>query len=123
MDELSDFLRACLDDDERVITRNLGDSGLGDDGSFPDYRTYTDADTEAADDYLSRFPPSRMMAEVEARRRILDDHEPLTNGACDRCSRGMYSNDHQLWPCTTVRLLAQPYADRPGWREEWACPA
>jgi hypothetical protein len=23
------------------------------------------------------------------------------------------------YPCPTVRLLAQPYADRPGYRDEW----
>ena len=64
-------------------------------------------------------PITTLLAEVEAKRRILDDHELLANGMCDRCSNGMYSSEQQIWPCTTVRLLALPYAARDGYREEW----
>lgn len=61
--------------------------------------------------------PARMHAEVEAKRRILAEHRIEDTGAdvmpraCRRC--GSFGN------CLTVRLLALPYADRPGYREEW----
>jgi hypothetical protein len=60
----------------------------------------------------------RMLAEVAAKRAILDLHEPYESErvggqSCWACNR-------DGWPCETVRLLAQPFAGRPGWREEWA---
>jgi hypothetical protein len=71
---------------------------------------------------------------VGAKRRILDEHKPrgLTCRVC--CGEGYIEEyyDHeteQEWteeirhdlsaPCPTLRLLALPYADRPGYRDEW----
>jgi hypothetical protein len=35
------------------------------------------------------------------------------------CSDDARSEWGADWPCLTLRLLALPYADRPGYREEW----
>jgi hypothetical protein len=62
-------------------------------------------------------------AEVEAKRRILDEHDSY-GGYGERCQTCRDPNDDLAagapLPCPTVRLLALPYAGRPGWREEWA---
>jgi hypothetical protein len=98
-----------LGEDEEVARGLLGATRVI--GKSPNFYS---AGGPAAESYWDHFMPVRVLAEVErgrrdiaAKRRILDDHEPLVNRACDRCSNGMYSDSHQIWPCTTVRLLAE----------------
>lgn len=71
-------------------------------------------------DHIARHDPARVLAEVAAKRRVLDDlttrrlddTEPDGGwAAADAETDGMASS--------VVRLLAQPYADRPGYRTEW----
>ncbi|WP_329013175.1 DUF6221 family protein [Micromonospora rifamycinica] len=132
MDDLVTWLRAQLDDDERVARavpdgswtlrtdkdfpvpdvaypdhtlwlgdRLAGEVGFGDGEIRP---------SEAA--HMVLHDPARVLAEVDAKRRILDEHDPYGTGH-DPCRRnpGRY--------CLTARLLALPYADRPGYRDEW----
>ncbi len=55
--------------------------------------------------HIARHNPARVLAEIDAKRRILNE----TWGG----------RDHQdLW-VHHVRLLALPYAGHPEWREEW----
>lgn len=69
-------LRAQLDEDERVAQRGMA-ALSADDGNplWPDYQTYDDANTNGAYDYLRRFQPRRMLAEIEAKRKILDAYQ------------------------------------------------
>jgi hypothetical protein len=59
-------------------------------------------------EHIARHDPERVLLEVEAKRRILaafqkaDDAGPLV-----------------AIPVSVILLLALPYADRPGYREEW----
>lgn len=88
---------------------------------------------EACDDgweaFSDRYPADRMLAECDAKRRIVEIHESedvdgrLTDGeditvpCCVVCrdSNGMREEE----PCPTLRLLALPYSGRPGYRPEW----
>jgi len=107
-DDLITWLRAQLDEDERIVRLNLGDKGLGDNGSFPDYQTYSGDDINAASDFLFNFRPPRMLAEVQAKRQILDEYESPDN-------HGGYADAMGF----VVTLLALPFADRPGYQDEW----
>jgi hypothetical protein len=89
MDELITWLRAQLDEDEANLRAGLAE--------------YAETNREAE----FRF----RLAEVDAKRRILDEHAER-GGTCTACS-------WQGAPCHTVRLLALPYADRPGYQEGW----
>ncbi|WBB73251.1 DUF6221 family protein [Micromonospora sp. WMMD1128] len=109
-DDLVTWLRAQLDDDERAARAWLP---LG---------NPTAADRE----HIARHDPARVLAEVDAKRRIIDEHEPypqpqrMATGeilACSTC--GSVDDSPVEWPCPTVRLLALPYADRAGYRDEW----
>jgi hypothetical protein len=142
MDELIAFLTACLDEDERVARE--ADSGRWlpeDKGITFEYRAddfhggeaqaRLVADTRANQWHIASWDPARVLAEVEAKRRILDLHAPINgydpNGpVCSTCGETGNPGDEMLvvrWPCPTVRLLAQPCAARPGWREEWQVSA
>lgn len=65
------------------------------------------------------------LAECDAKRRIVDLHTPEGRYRdCPTCTERdyrayRYDDDEQLWWCDTLKVLALPYADRPGYREEW----
>ncbi|MFI7340871.1 DUF6221 family protein [Streptomyces sp. NPDC050085] len=57
--------------------------------------------------------PARVLREIGAKRQLVEGHEPdeRVPPRCTGCFDGC--------PCRHLRLLAAPYADRPGYREEW----
>jgi hypothetical protein len=113
---LVEFLRARLDEDEATV------AGLSDDERVPVLY--------ASDDGLL-VAPSRMLAEVEAKRRIIELHPPrpwhINAGGfvdipkwhpiCGMCGdREWYAVPA---PCPTLLALVQPYADHPAFNPEW----
>ncbi len=72
------------------------------------------------------------MADVEAKRRLIDEHsttftsiwwpeaEACEVECCKTCSGDEHDPDEAVeHPCPTLRLLALPFADHPDYREEW----
>lgn len=105
MDELVTWLRAQLDDDERVARQVMAEP-VG---------FYIEAETDATNimtvgAYIHRWTPKRVLAEVDAKRRVIET-----------CAFWLYEDDRGIDPCasSTLRLLALPYADRPGYLDEW----
>jgi hypothetical protein len=134
--ELVEFLRARLDDDEAKA--QAGATALGSPPSWPDYQTYDSPELDVALEYLDHWGPSRALAEIEAKRRIVDEHFGLLHPqgnpdrACRQCSDRRADDDplshggnDDRWlrlepaPCLTVRLLALPYAGHEAYQEEW----
>jgi hypothetical protein len=75
--------------------------------------------------FIAAWDPARVLREIDAKRRIMECHEPWTasNGdtICGRCGREhIDGRPGAHFPCQTLRLLAAPYSDRPGFREEWS---
>jgi hypothetical protein len=119
MDNLIVWLRQQLDDDERISR-----------GARPGYFTF---------DVLSQFSglgdmahvinhnPARELAEVDAKRQILDEvlrYEAKIDGewGCLHSAEQIGAGQcMEIRPSgvVAIRLLALPYAGRPGWREEW----
>jgi hypothetical protein len=60
-----------------------------------------------------------VLAEVEAQRRILDEYEDYASGDADDHEHAQFAADAALVLRNVIKLLAQPYAGRPGFREEW----
>lgn len=82
--------------------------------------------------HIARHHPARVLADVEAKRRILAPHKPQPLSKYDRqvwrfkfeCASESWTcygdgADHVEWPCETVKLLALPDAGHPDYREEW----
>ncbi len=74
--------------------------------------------------------PDRILAECEAKRRIVSLHEaagtyPVGDGDgprqayCATCGSGEPYEYPTPWPCDTLRLLALPNVDHPDYLEEW----
>jgi hypothetical protein len=84
-------------------------------------RSYANSIVEmdsAAAGHIIRHDPARVLAEVAAKRRILDEYERAFERRRahpdDMASAGALLALHGA-----VKLLALPFADRPGFREEW----
>jgi hypothetical protein len=128
--DLVAFVRACLDEDERVAR-----------AARPGYFTPAVLSLFSAvgdAQHVTRHDPARVLAEVAAKRALLELHDG--EHYCPELKTGVYphdwpsaapwgsageawrhaSSEHFEGPCPTLRLLAQPYTGRPGWREEWA---
>lgn len=61
-------------------------------------------------EHIARWDPARVLAEVETKRALLEETIRPYLGAETTAARVAV---------VALRLLAQPYAGRPGWREEW----
>lgn len=130
------FLEARLAEDQALIERNTDGRGL-DDG-FPDYRTYDDTDTRAADDYINRFGPARALAEVAAKRRVLERHHPAAQPnyrfggtgpiiyTCEGCGYDTnWCGEHEprtgdINDCPELRDIAAIYADHEDYAPKWS---
>jgi hypothetical protein len=74
--------------------------------------------------------PARVLAEVDAKRRLVKLHEPVvlrggagaqyfeTTTVCRSCEPPRQFPEN-AFPCPTLRVLALPYAEHPDFREEW----
>ncbi|MFR0354157.1 DUF6221 family protein [Streptomyces sediminimaris] len=115
IDDLATFLRACVDE-----------AGL------PDWhdrscQTLSPAPPGVPFETLSCNcgVPTRAEAHLNAVRQLLDEHHDTNDGDCAACVDGQWGypthggSTPQRFPCRTLRLVAAPYAGRPGYREEW----
>lgn len=78
-----------------------------------------DTNDRDLDQHIIRWDPARVLAEVESKRRIINEHLPADFGHefCRICSP--LGERFASFPCDTLRLLALPYAGMPGWNEAW----
>lgn len=118
-DDLVAFLKAILDEDEQAA-RDCPPT----DGWWATAGAESAPGAGMAQLFVEQFDPARVLAEVQAKRRIIDLHKPreysrpylqLPNCIC--CS---YCAWQPEWPCVTMRLLALPYAGHDSYRPEWA---
>ncbi|MGP4085473.1 DUF6221 family protein [Streptomyces sp. KR55] len=151
--DLVAFVRARLDEDERIAhaaswadeanawhaepspfgARDNGQRWFIEDAMDDGVVTHVDpaaSDDEGVARHIARHDPARVLAEIDAKRRILAEHQPDRFGDCTTCAGPEDFDDdadgHRTWsrsakpfPCPTLRLLALPYADHPDYREEW----
>ncbi|MFD3535223.1 DUF6221 family protein [Streptomyces sp. NPDC058664] len=155
MDDLIAFLRARLDDDEqtalswpedsrrwqtvggRRLSYRNGSSqtvtaiDISNASSLWNEQIYVKYDLDGAAEHIARQDPARVLAEVDAKRRMVALHEPVTlhagGGAahfdttrvCRSCEPPKQFPE-TAYPCATLRLMALPYADRhPDYRDAW----
>ncbi|MFD8970518.1 DUF6221 family protein [Streptomyces sp. NPDC059568] len=99
--------------------------------------TPENADADGVGRHVARHDPARVLAEVEGKRRIVDIYANALEervalrarmrevirsdsdefGRLHRQESELIETAERMAP--VVRLLALPYADRPGYREEW----
>lgn len=65
--------------------------------------------------HVARHDPARVLRELEAKRALLEEHRVRDDGRCRTCREAACPRS----PCTTLRLLAVPYAGHPGYDDSW----
>lgn len=105
--DLVSFLRARLDEDERVATV-LGDD-MRQSWAIPE-------DESVAVIHMHRHAPARVLAEVDAKRRILDEYEQATG---QYATHSQVSAGEEIGLRFAVKALALPYAEHPSYDEAW----
>ncbi len=108
MDDLATWLRAQLDDDERKVAAMEREERRVQ--TAPIFQSHPPNWLAGVDIFVSS---ARWRAEIDAKRRMLDYLVALDGKALD----GDWWNLDTEEP---IKLLALPYTDRPGWREERA---
>lgn len=106
MDDLIAFLWARLDEDETAIR------------TWAACCVHIDACDETGG-YLERFDTRRMLAEVEAKREILDEYRLWAEDDSRDYDQSQTAADRTAALEVVVKLLAQPYAEHPDCRPEW----
>jgi hypothetical protein len=128
VEDLVRWLSAQLDEDERVARGCSGMAWQEHPKNWVSAASLSRVALVVHDgdrSHVVRHDPARVLRETDAKRRLLELHaleyrdrpERVLGEAddpfCAECSG-------EAFPCETLRLLALPYADRPGYREEWA---
>lgn len=114
VEDLAAWLTQIWDEEERIADEADGDDYYLDDGA-------------ATGRYLERFTPASVLARIAADRKILawcTERDRIYVGtlASDPSDPVNYVPGSLAHPTDSVvlRLLAQAYRDRPGFRGEWA---
>lgn len=83
--------------------------------------------------HIKEWDPSRVLREIDAKRKLLILHRPVRRAdftesdgspagpmvVCHECDANTTDADWPDTPCWTLRFLAAPYDDRPGYKEDW----
>lgn len=141
MDDLVRWLGEQYDEDERIARRLLNDTRPGraerwefcDDGAIRDtgerrsLRVKFTWSPEA--EHIVRHDPARVLREIDAKRQLIARGGPFCTSDCDEPGNEPMDPDtnwttpleHHL-DCAAyeaAKLIALPYADRPGYKEKW----
>jgi len=138
---LAEFLLARIGEDEKLAQAAGGESWHVNSESYPESistgdPTWRDVvaggrwggearifDTDEDALHIARWSPARALAECDAKRRIIDLHQPTTHPVlppeCEWCGPDTALDLDEQWPCLHLKLFALPYADHPDYREEW----
>lgn len=120
---LTEFLLARIAEDEAAANAALAayDSPGGINAEWWTKDELAARDLDAEDiEHITRRSPDRVLADCEARRRIIERHRPEEFADapgeffCSRCQRTA-----EVWPCPDLLDLALPYADHPDYQEAW----
>lgn len=114
------WLHGCLDLDERAATAAAGNSIFDGTGIVTSHDRSVILGSHIAT-FIAEFDPARVLKEVQVKRRMIELHEHPhecstfdRNGEVDNCT---WCNEPE--DCSTLRLLAEPYSDRPGYLDSW----
>lgn len=118
MDDLIAFLRARLDEDaDLALAASPGpwhpdeehdEVHAVDDIVVAEGFALSGRQLRATVDHIARHDPARVLAEVEAKRKILTAYENYDREAPELDV-----------PDSVIRFLALPYADHPDYRDTW----
>jgi hypothetical protein len=127
MSDLSEFVAARLDEDERAANGVLFACRDSRQPWPPEQAPGRGGPALTA--YLEHFGEDRAIRDVAVKRAILDEHSPTDwtvygKHACSRCrlsdDEAIPDGHHwMLWPCPTACAVASTWSDHPDYQPEW----
>lgn len=75
--------------------------------------------------YGEPAPDPAVLADLDAKLAVLDEHPDVNDGGCGTCVDGRWGypthggSSPQRYPCRTLRHLAVPFAAHPDYDERW----
>lgn len=124
MDDLTQWLGAQLDEDERIARAAGGTWWAPPDLPGEVYDSggvNIDAKLKSFAAHIAEHDPARVLREIDAKRQIVELCAPPlveVTGPSDT-ERSFIPGEGPPWGLDVLKRLALPYADRPGYREEW----
>jgi hypothetical protein len=125
--DLAAWLTAIWDEEERLAKAAFSNQEDPEHGWGKEGRAVTPhvgvihEDVQRA--HVVRWHPGAVLARIAADRKIIELHGVAWNAeVCTVCHHLIGDDlqvDNDAWPCATVRALASPYADRPGFQAAW----
>lgn len=132
-----EFLKARLDEATADAVKAGGDRWILDGGihreSHPTHEV-VDWVYDEADEHIARNDPAHVLADIAAKRAIVEAHAPSGN-ECRTCCGEPYMEEYWNrptqtetvewkradlpFPCPTIRILTSVYSDHPDYRSEW----
>lgn len=120
---ITDFLTVCLREEERAAKAAVFDWPPDDDIAL----LPPSLDVGV---HLHRWNPTRVLAGIEATKRLIGNHQPDTEGHCRTCAHwtsdwldgfkvDRLAYEGVRFPCLTLRLVALPYAEHDGYQDGW----
>ncbi len=124
-DALVAFLTARLAEDEAAALAAGSGEWVALDGGVMSVsdETWPVASTEVERDrevrvHIARHDPSRVLREIEAKRKILAEHQTDPDVGCITTCKTCDA-EFAFYPCRTLRLLAVVYRDHPDYDGAW----
>lgn len=128
-----EFLLARITEDEDMAQAALTEAQYAHLGATAAEALLGLAESEGAQivalEHYQRHGPVRVLAECEAKRRIVELHRGFrpwpssTKDSCETCADNTeadYDGTPMVeWPCPTLRILALPYADHADYDTAW----
>lgn len=133
MSDLVEWLTNILDEDEALAKHvgvEHGSGWYGGGGSVGSTESmyiavgpWSGELDAATSTFIAKSGPSAVLADIAAKRAILELHKPTDwagGHSCPICHEDYsWGPDDGDWPCATVKTLGSAYADRPGYDEAW----
>jgi hypothetical protein len=113
-DDLVAFLRARLDDDARLARGGSGKEWWEHPKNWvstPPLNRVALVVHDGDRNHILRHHPARVLREIEAKRKTLDD--------CEGIIVGWHHEESKDFARDVLRNLALPYADHDDFKEEW----
>lgn len=109
--------RAALQPGRKWAAEDRGVITAWDEGDWTQWRP---TDTKAISYHIARWDPARVLAECAAKRRAVELARDALGEVVGDPYRAEELDRSDELAHATLLALAQPYAARSGWREEWS---
>jgi len=137
MDELVEWLRAQLEIDEEIARAaahyeagnwttkgghpvSVADELVEQADTFERVVVFDEGSpSEEQAHHIAEHDPARVLREIDAKRQVLAEYEQAARYATTTWGQSNADQSRARTLGKVMRLLALPYADRPGYKESW----